>query len=160
MNTGKPIIYMESSVVSYYAGRPGRDPLKKARAHITKAWWDTCLHRYEPVVSQIVVEEISIGDPLAAKARNAAVKNFRSLEINTGVMPIAAAFFAAMKLPERARNDALHLALCLLHNVDYLVSWNLTHISGIHARHKAMTVCRQLGYASPQICTPVELMEE
>jgi len=44
--------------------------------------------------------------------------------------------------------------------MDFLVTWNCTHIANAAMRVMIEAVCRSLGYEPPVICTPEELMEE
>ena len=37
----KPRLYLETSVVSYYVGRPSRDLIIAGRQQITRDWWET-----------------------------------------------------------------------------------------------------------------------
>jgi hypothetical protein len=46
-----------------------------------------------------------------------------------------------------------------MHGMDYMVSWNCTHIAAGRVRAAIELVNEGLGYASPVICTPEELME-
>jgi hypothetical protein len=70
-----------------------------------------------------------------------------------------AAYFAAIPLPDKAQADAYHLALAAWHGLDYLVSWNCTHIVSGRVRMIVEEVNAQFGIRTPIICTPEELME-
>jgi hypothetical protein len=43
--------------------------------------------------------------------------------------------------------------------MDYLLTWNLTHIANAAIRGKIEQACRDAGLRAPIICTPEELME-
>ncbi|HAS83967.1 MAG TPA: hypothetical protein DCS43_15130 [Verrucomicrobia bacterium] len=72
---------------------------------------------------------------------------------------LAEQYFQAISIPEKARNDALHLAVATLNGMDYLVSWNCSHIASARVRGIVESVNLTNGYATPIICTPEELME-
>ena len=36
----KPLLYLETSVVSYLTGRPARDLITASRQEITREWWE------------------------------------------------------------------------------------------------------------------------
>jgi len=40
MERMKPLVYLETSVVSYLAARPSRDLIVAAHQQITQQWWD------------------------------------------------------------------------------------------------------------------------
>lgn len=62
--------------------------------------------------------------------------------------------------PEKATIDALHIAVASVHGMDYLVSWNCTHIANATMRGQIEAICRGAGFAPPVICTPLELVKE
>jgi len=44
--------------------------------------------------------------------------------------------------------------------MEYLLTWNCTHIANAVMRPRIEVVCRRYGYEPPVICTPLGLMEE
>lgn len=46
-----------------------------------------------------------------------------------------------------------------VHNIDYLVTWNCTHLANGEVIKKLMKINEPIGVHSPIICTPEELME-
>jgi predicted nucleic acid-binding protein len=152
-------VYIESTIVSYYAASRTRDLVLAAHQEITHEWWDSVLSGFDPYISQIVFDEISRGDAEAAQRRLAAIRGFRVLEMTPDVASLAAAYFDALDIPRKARNDSFHLALAVYHGMDYLVSWNCTHISSGRVRNVVGRINDQRGYQTPIICTPEELME-
>jgi hypothetical protein len=71
---------------------------------------------------------------------------------------LARALVNQVPLPERAAVDALHVAIATVHGMDYLLTWNCTHIANATLREPIESVCRASGYEPPAICTPVELL--
>jgi hypothetical protein len=55
--------------------------------------------------------------------------------------------------------DALHIAVATVQGIEYLLTWNCTHIANAAMRPRIEAICRSLGYEPPTICTPQELME-
>jgi predicted nucleic acid-binding protein len=155
----KPTIYLESTVISYYTASRTRDLIVAAHQEITQEWWETILPRMTAHVSQIVFDEISRGDTDAAQRRLAAIDRFRVLEMTSDVASLANNYFEALDIPQKARNDSFHLALAVYHGMDYLVSWNCTHISSGRVRNIVGSINAERGYRTPIICTPEELME-
>ena len=64
-----PLVYIESSVISYLTSRPSSYPIKSAWQKVTQQWWASGLSRVTGCLSPFVVEEISAGDPQAAEER-------------------------------------------------------------------------------------------
>ena len=73
---------------------------------------------------------------------------------------LARAFLQAAAMPSKAAIDAAHVAIATTHGVDFLVTWNCTHIANAAVREKIEAVCRAAGFRPPVICTPLELQVE
>ncbi len=113
----------------------------------------------KPYVSPIVIEEASRGDKRAARLRLERISSFPVLEITTEVRDLAELYFKKTPLPDKARGDAYHLAVATCHGVDFLVSWNFTHILNARVRAIIQNINTIRGIETPIICTPEELME-
>ncbi len=50
--------------------------------------------------------------------------------------------------------DALHVAYCLVHRVDYLLTWNQRHLANPNKRTHLAVICARLNLLMPQIVTP------
>ena len=79
--------------------------------------------------------------------------------MNSEIADLANRYFKAIHIPEKARADAYHLAMATWHGMDYLVSWNCTHIASGRVRNIIEHVNAMSNLATPIICTPEELME-
>jgi len=154
----KESIYLETTVVSYYTSKPSRDIIVLAHQEITREWWDKALKRYDAFISEIVVEEARAGDPDAAKKRLAILKRFTHLDLNPTVEKMAQVYIEKLKIPPKALRDAVHLAVASVHSVDYLVTWNCSHIANGEVIKKLMQINISHGIKTPIICTPEELM--
>ncbi|MEN8215120.1 MAG: hypothetical protein ABFS56_01830 [Pseudomonadota bacterium] len=53
----------------------------------------------------------------------------------------------------------MHIAVATIAGMDYLLTWNCTHIANATIRPKIEALCREFGYEPPTICTPQELGE-
>lgn len=60
-------------------------------------------------------------------------------------------------LPKKATVDGFHIAIAAAHQVDYLLTWNCTHLANAAMRGAIEAVCRSGGLSPPLICTPEEL---
>ena len=69
-------VYVETSVISYFTSRPSRDLIVAAHQALTADWWRRGLPRYDPVISQFVLDEVEAGDSEAAQVRLDAVADF------------------------------------------------------------------------------------
>lgn len=156
----KESIYLETTVVSYYISRPSRDIIILAHQEITREWWPKAIRRFEVFISEIVIEEAALGDQEAAKRRLEELEKFPHLELNDKVERMARVYMEKLALPEKAIRDAAHLAIASVHNIDYFVTWNCTHLANAEIIKKLIKINDSSGIHTPIICTPEELMEE
>ena len=159
VTTMKPKIYVETTIISYLAARPSRDLVVAAHQQITQEWWQTRRAEFDLFVSQIVVQESSAGDKDAAERRLAILEGIPVLEQSEEATALAQELVNQMALPEKAVVDALQIAIAGVSGMDYLLTWNCTHIANATLRNRIESVCRSNGYEPPVICTPEELEE-
>lgn len=156
----KPRVYLETTIPSYLTAWPSRDLVRAAHQHITREWWEKRREQFELFVSQVVVRECQAGDPTAAAERMVTLEGLPLLEQTEAATRLALALVEQVPLPDRAALDALHIALAAVHGMDYLLTWNCTHIANAAFREPIESVCRASGYEPPTICTPEELLSE
>ena len=152
-------MYLETSVVSYFTARPSRDIIVLAHQEITRQWWEKAIQKFEIYISEAVMEEISTGDLEAVKRRLEKVDTFMRLELNVSVEKMAQVYVDRLKIPKKSALDAVHLAAASIHNMDYLVTWNCSHIANGIVIKKLLEVNTSYGVKTPVICTPEELLE-
>jgi predicted nucleic acid-binding protein len=156
----KPVVYIETTFVSYLTAWTSRDLVRAAQQRSTHEWWDTQRSRFDVLTSELVVLEASAGDSAAASERLRAIASLVVLKVDDRATQTAVALLAAGAVPQVAARDALHVGLCAANGIDYLLTWNFRHLANAVLRDKISDVCRSLGYRPPVICTPDELSED
>lgn len=154
----KPSVYVENSVVSYLTARPSRNLVAAAWQQVTQDWWEERRRSFRLYTSELVLAESSKGNPEAARRRLEVLEGIDILAITGTVETLADALVRQGAVPERAKADALHIAVAAVHGMDYLITWNYTHIDNAETRPIIRSVCAVEGYPCPEICTPQELM--
>jgi len=154
----KPAVYIETTVISLLTARPTRDIVQTALQQLTHEWWDSRSRHFDLFISEFVLSEAARGDRDAAQRRLAALKKLKELAVTPAVAVLADRLLKETRLPAKAQQDAAHLACAAVHAMDYLVTWNCTHIANAVLIPQVQSVCLLAGYKCPQICTPQELM--
>ena len=155
-----PTVYIETSIVSYLTARPSRDVVTLARQELTREWWNSRRQRHDLFTSDVVVGEASEGDDEAARQRLDALQGIEELETTPEAEDLASALLEKGPLPEKAAVDALHIGISATEGIEYLLTWNCTHIANAAMRKPIEEICRTKGVEAPVMCTPEELMEE
>jgi len=156
----KAKVYIETSVVSYLTARPGNDIRAMANQNVTIEWWETQRINYDVFISEFVIAEASLGHPDGISSRLEAIADIMELQATEEVRILGQELIRRHALPANAEIDAYHVAIAAVNGMEYLLTWNCTHIANAHIRPKIEAICRALGYEPPIICTPQELTEE
>jgi hypothetical protein len=61
-------------------------------------------------------------------------------------------------IPKKAATDSAHIALAAVHGMDFLLTWNYTHIANAAIIRKIERICQEAQFTCPVICTPEELL--
>lgn len=150
----KPSVYIETSIVSYLAARPSRDPLTLRNQQLTHEWWNTQRERYALFTSKLVVDEAAGGDPAMALLRLSLLSGIQLLEVDEEITTLAQTLMKEAGLPERATPDALHIATAAVRGMAYLLTWNCAHIANPALRFRLERTCLRHGHGLPLLCTP------
>jgi len=155
----KPRVYLETTIVSYLTAWPSRDLVMAANQQTTRDWWARHGEDCDLYTSDVVVQEATAGDPDAAQRRLQVLQDLTELAITEHSRALAKRLVEEVPLPRKAQVDALHIAIAAVSGMDYLLTWNCTHIANAALRHRIEAVCRAADYEPPVICTPQELLE-
>lgn len=153
-------VYIETSIVSYLAARRSRNLIAAACQQITWEFWEVHRSRYDLYTSELVVEEASMGNADVSERRLGFLRGIPELPVEETAKALAAEMLSRGAIPPRAEFDALHIAVSAVNGVDYLVTWNCRHLDNPAIKPRVREVCRDLGWPCPEICTPLELVEE
>lgn len=76
------------------------------------------------------------------------------------VFSLSREYIRAGVLPDRHRNDCLHVAFATIAECDFLLSWNFHHLANLRRAARFVAVNTLLGYTKElMICNPLEVFE-
>ena len=152
--TTKPTVDIETSVISYLTNRPSTNAITLGRQLLTRQWWEAHKNKYDLSLSDDVLQELTAGNEVAVAKRVEAIDGIRELSCNDpAIERLAQTLIVKKGLPAKAKLDALHIATSAFHRIEYLASWNFTHIVNIHQMRKIQAICAEAGYPSAQLVT-------
>lgn len=143
-------IYLDTSVINFLFADDA--PEKRAA---TWAFFDRAkLQGITLLVSQVVIDEI-LRTPDGEKRKSlmdvASERNLYPLPMEPAdeIGRLSRAYLESGALPAREVDDALHVAVCTVHMVDVLVSWNFKHLANVGRERRIMAVNETCGYVYP-----------
>ncbi|MEM9479501.1 MAG: type II toxin-antitoxin system VapC family toxin [Verrucomicrobiota bacterium] len=151
-------VFIETTIPSYYVARRSRDIVQAARQELTVEWWDNRRSQYELLSSQIVVDEAARGEEAMAEKRLLMLAEVPLLVITDWVVNVAEELLSDDVVPQKASDDAFHIACAGVHGVDFLLTWNCKHIANPHNRNRIQKCFDRHQLRMPVISTPEEFI--
>ncbi len=154
-------VYLDTSVINFLFAE---DAPEKREA--TAVFFDRAKRQgVQLSVSQVVIDEIlrTPDDGKRKKLLDVVTERhlcLLPLEPAEEIRRLSRAYLDAGALPAGEVDDALHVALCTVHMVDVLASWNFKHLANIGRERRLLAVNAGCGYVYPlRIVSPEGVLE-
>ena len=150
-------IYLDTSVINFAVSDNPEMALRKGATvslieRINKS-------EYSGYISELVLVEIDKSD----EARRIVLRNYLKTT-NVEILPnsseaeqLADKYVMEEIIPEKYRDDAVHIALATISGIDFIVSWNFEHMVKTKTRRGVKAVNELFGYQFVDIVTPEEV---
>ena len=153
----KKKVYLDTTIPSYLFDNRSK---MKFLIGITKKWWQEESSKYQVVVSENTINEINRGNyPNKEKVLNFTLKLY-VLPYTKDIIHISKAYVENFLMPDDLEGDAMHLAYASYYKIDFLLTWNCSHLANANKKHHIRFLNTRLGLFIPEIITPMELFEE
>lgn len=149
-------LYIETSVPNFLFTKQA--PEKRM---ITQKFFEIELNKHTVFVSDLVIEEIEQSPKEREQELKEAIKKYKIglLNKNQECDDLSSKYIEAEIIPEKYRNDALHIAIAVVNNMDVIVSWNMEHIVKVKTIVGVNKINKESGYKEILINTPEEVLE-
>jgi hypothetical protein len=104
--------------------------------------------------SSLVERELSDGLYAAQRKALPMAKRLTYLFVDKRVRIFAQRYVDEGIVPETHVDDAVHLAITTVHEVDYLLTWNHTHLVNFYVQERLGALNRKLKLRSPGLVSP------
>ena len=101
---------------------------------------------------------MSKGNADLARKRLYSIRNFQVLAIEDKATKLAEQLLEKKAIPHKCPEDALHIAVATVNNLDIIVTWNFKHINNPFMIKNIQRVIKEAGYNPPIICSPEEII--
>ena len=146
-------VYLDTSVISALF-----DEKNPERKSLTEAFFKE-IGGFDSFISEITIAEIdrTPDNELKNKMREV-IKQFSFLTVNNEVEWLANQYIQNGAIPESYPEDAYHIAMAVIHQIDYLLSWNFKHIVKRKTKDMVRMVNTLNNLRQVEIMTPAELL--
>jgi len=137
-------LYLDTSIPSAYY-----DNSKPLRQLITQKWFENEASSYDLYTSVLTIDEI---DKLGNISRKENIKELifkykvNILEITSKIKDLANNYMSKGAIPVSEPEDALHIAIAVVNNLEGLASWNFKHIVSINPIRKIHEINKESNY--------------
>lgn len=149
----KPKVYLDTTVPSAYC-----DNRTPERQKLTIQFWSERLPDFQPIVSDVVLLEVD-GNPNVKQRDNIRklIEDFEILNLDNESRNLAKSYVEREIFSEKYLSDANHVAIAVVNNINYLVSWNFRHLVKVNTRRLINLTNILLGFEQIEIISPPEL---
>lgn len=149
----KPTIYFDTNVISllHYDGRD-LNALSKRMA--TLDWWESESRHFDLWSSLVTENELADGVFRHQEASLRFVRRLKYVPVVAESRRLALAFMDANVIPANKLGDALQLALACVHNLDYLLTWNYSHLANVVTQDRGAKIVSKWGLRMPILVSP------
>jgi hypothetical protein len=151
-------VYIDATIPSNLVAKQSRDPKIARWQNITREFWSDT--RFQFIVSDAVIAEISVGDNLQVIDRLKAVEGLPNLIVEDSDIAFAQQLVDGKAIPQAAFTDAVHVAVAARHLIPYLATWNFAHLANPRTLPKIEQICQNVGHRPPRIDSPEGILEE
>lgn len=154
-------IYLDTSVINFLFADDAPDFHR-----VTEEFFGRYAGRYDLYGSDVLIRELAADRDIRRRERHFKVLADYSVAIlpsdsDDEVARLADAYLREGVVPERKRDDALHVAYATVFRMDAVLSWNFKHLANLRREARFMMVNQAEGYLlSPRIVSPMELEDE
>ena len=111
------------------------------------------------VFSIVTIDEVNRGPKKLKDLLDSIPEEFIEIvEITEDVIQLAESYVRYKVLTRKYYDDALHIAVSSISNIDALVSWNFKHIVNLQRIHAYNAINQLMGYKSVEIRSPKEVL--
>jgi predicted nucleic acid-binding protein len=153
-------VYIETSIVSFLRENSSASAEAVERQQMTRAWWRRYRPRFSLVTSQYVLDEAGMGRASLAQQRLEHLAEIPLVTLNDQIDEVAALIIERAILPQNATVDALHIAAAAVSRIDYLLTWNCSHIANPMILPRVFRTLDDCNLPFPVICTPKDMLAE
>lgn len=147
-------MYLDTSIASAY-----HDNEKPERQELTKEFW-LKIKSSKVYISELVKQELNqVENEILRKKLLELIGNFVELKITEEIRRLAEEYVKEQIIPEKFRDDAIHIAIATINDINFLLSWNFKHLVNVKTRQMVDLVNLKKGYKPIQIIAPPEFKE-
>jgi len=150
-------LYFDTSVFGFTIANDA----PKEREVTLKLFEEIKKGKYEVFISEVVLREINRAPEGKAVKLRDQIKRINPEELTLGYdsQLLAKEYMKRNIIPAKYEDDAFHIAIASVNNLDVIVSWNFKHIVKLKTKREVAGINTLMGYKPIEIYSPLEVVE-
>jgi len=151
-------IYLDTTIISHAVD--ARNP--ETQRLTIKFFEETKAGKYEVFISDLVMAEINKADSVTRQKLIEQVKNLdpEGLDLSEEARALAGRYIEQGIIPEKYKDDAQHIAIAVVNEMNMILSWNFEHIVKAKTIREVTAINILMGYKTIEIYSPLEVVED
>ena len=146
-------VYLDTSVISALFDE--RNPERKS---LTESFFKE-IENFETFISDITIAEIEkTPDKQIKKNMKQKIEDFSVLTLSDEIEELSIEIIQSGAINESYSEDAYHIAIAIINEMDFLLSWNFRHIVRKKTKVIIRMICTLSNLRQIEIITPAELL--
>ena len=146
-------VYLDTSVISALFDE--RNPERKS---LTESFFKE-IENFETFISDITIAEIEkTPDKQIKKNMKQKIEDFSVLTLSDEIEELSIEIIQSGAINESYSEDAYHIAIAIINEMDFLLSWNFRHIVRKKTKDIVRMICTLSNLRQIEIITPAELL--
>jgi hypothetical protein len=140
----KQKLYLDTTIPSAFY-----DTSKPIRQLITQKWFENDAKNYHLYISSITILEINKISNINKKESIEKLlidHNMNLLDFDGNSKKLAVEYMNKGAIPKTEPEDAYHIAIATVNSIEFLASWNFSHIVSVNPIRKIHEINKNLGY--------------
>ena len=148
-------LYLDTSIINFAFA----DDAPKQK-EVTLKLFDE-LNRYKGYISEIVLGEINRASDIKKRRLFNFISKYdlEELMFNESAKILADKYIEAGVIPRKYQEDAFHIAIASVNDLDAIISWNFKHIVKLKTRREVVEINLYMGYKEIDIYSPWEVID-
>ncbi len=147
-------LYLDTSVPNFLFAEDAKEKQK-----ITEKLFSRDVRKqYKFYVSGVVIREIEKAPSEKKKLLMDTLHNIEVIEFTEEAEQLAQKYLSKGALPKKSEEDARHVAIATVNNMDAVVSWNFKHLVNLRRIKSVNLVNEEMGYKHIEIISPEEVV--
>lgn len=150
-------IYLDTSTLNFFFEE---EDLEKADS-TKELFREIHQGKFLAFISELVLREIDEAPRAKREKLLSLVKTYepKRILVSPECLSLMDKYMERNIFPVKYRDDALHIAIASVSDLEIVVSWNLKHMVKLKTRREIKAVNILEGYRELEICTPLEVIE-